>query len=787
MRYLLSVILLSTTIALQAQCIISGYVVSDRGDSLVSATVVLMNADSTIINGGITDADGKFAISNVASGEYIIRASMIGYVAWMNSIAIDETSTDLGQIVLDEDPNLLDEVEVLATLKDTDAEKDVLRISKDIIETSYSAVDAIAQLPTFRKEKGELKSDGGKLLIVINHRVATSDELALIQPQDIKRINRYHQPPLQYARYGADEVIEVFTHHATKPYIMAKLYSGEGLDCVGGSEKADFQYSDSLHTVVASYRNYRNRFNGLLSDSRYSYRDSNVWTTNRYVQTDGELATNVHEARADYSYQDNKYLFAAKLNFSATRTRTKLNSDITISSPQGETSDAGNRHGEINGANLEDRVSTNQNGSLDLYFQHSATNGNILAVNVTNTLSQSEYQQDAVREMDVAEMSYTNITRMKNHFYAITTDVRYDGSLWKGRYTVGANHTYRHFRQMHNQNDNIAISNTTTHNTQLYLSYTHSFCDDKLGLYVAADVRDNFYRITDYVRNSVMPTARYSLNCDITKIFSIRHSGNFMLHGINASDLENSEYLYDYRYRRISNPDLKDYLSYYTDIAPRISTKDGRLDFQVKLFFQYFQGAVKDNYFTKDRIVYVQEVNSGEILSGGGDFYFSHRPVKWFSYGIGGTYVYGKYNIGDKWLEERRVEEMIRGSFFVKDFTFNVLAMNFISGWCRDAIINGYRQQNNMSPLFDASVEWAHGDFYVALEYACLPTAQYYSTREGIMDFFSYSEVSRNREILHQVQLAFSYRFNTGNLKTRKQQRILENAKESQLGVKSVM
>ncbi len=787
MRYFVFAVLFFVSMVVQAQGGVSGRVVGGSGDTLVAVTVVLMNADSTVTNGCITDGDGRFSIPDVVPGNYIMRVSMIGYIHWVDNVNIDGAWIDMGSIVLNEDPNLLDEVQVLASLKETDAEKDVLRISRDVMETSYSAVDAIAQMPQFMKEKGELKSDEGKLLIVINNRVATSDELALIPPQEIKRINRYHQPPLQYARYGADVVIEVFTHRASKPYVMAKLYSSEGLLSVGGSEKADLQYADSLHSVVVSYRNYRNRFNRMEADYKFSYFDNGAWNTNHYRQTYGDLATDNHDARVDYSYQDNKYLFAAKMNFSSSRVGNKSITDIAVTDFQEDDSDGEPAFFESRGTGLRERVSDNMNGSLDLYFQHTAKNSNVFALDVTNTLSQSGYQQDVSNEMDVQEMTYEDNTLMGNRFYAITTDARYTGNLWKGRYTVGANHTYRHFTQNHNRNGNSVASDAMTHNAQVYLSYTRSFCEDKLGLYVAADLRDNYYRLTDTVRNSVMPTARYSLNYNITKIFSLMHSGNFMLHDINASELEESEYYNDYRYYQLSNSDLKDYYSYYTDLVPRVSTKDGKLDFQLKLHFIYYNGVVQNLNYMKDRIVYSQRVNAGEMFRGGGEFYLTHKLVKWFSYGISGAYECGKYNIGSVWFDMRSYEEMIRGSFFVGDFTFSFLAMNFISGWYKDAIIHGYNQRNNITPVFDVMVEWNRDAFYLSLEYAHMPMAQYNSTRDGIMDFYAYSEVSRNRDMLHQLCLSFSYRFNTGDLKTRRQQRILRNTEESHLGIKSVL
>src|SRR5687768_16997540 len=59
---------------------IGGIVVGDAGQPLTSAAVQIRNAaDSTIVTGTMTKADGRFRIEGLAFGKYIVRITHIGF------------------------------------------------------------------------------------------------------------------------------------------------------------------------------------------------------------------------------------------------------------------------------------------------------------------------------------------------------------------------------------------------------------------------------------------------------------------------------------------------------------------------------------------------------------------------------------------------------------------------------------------------------------------------------------------------------------------------------------
>ena len=49
------------------------------GSPFPYATVALLRTDSSAVTGAMTDLDGKFVITNVVTGTYVLQISFIGY------------------------------------------------------------------------------------------------------------------------------------------------------------------------------------------------------------------------------------------------------------------------------------------------------------------------------------------------------------------------------------------------------------------------------------------------------------------------------------------------------------------------------------------------------------------------------------------------------------------------------------------------------------------------------------------------------------------------------------
>ena len=115
MKYFFSVTLFSWCMfTAMAQHQLAG-IVKDKADGspVPFATAVLLRPDSSAITGVMTGDDGKFVINNVATGDYLLQVSFIGYERFYRNVNVPSQS-DLGDILLSESATRMQEVVVTA-------------------------------------------------------------------------------------------------------------------------------------------------------------------------------------------------------------------------------------------------------------------------------------------------------------------------------------------------------------------------------------------------------------------------------------------------------------------------------------------------------------------------------------------------------------------------------------------------------------------------------------------------------------------------------------------------
>ncbi|MEM1128106.1 MAG: TonB-dependent receptor [Bacteroidota bacterium] len=122
-----------------ARGVISGQVLDDEtGEPIVTAAVAIWRVrDSTLVTGGITNAEGQFNIEGLLPGRYWAHISFLGYASQdLEDIALNprggSMTADLGAVRLVVDAAALDEVEVTA-------ERELLQIGID--RTVYNTKD----------------------------------------------------------------------------------------------------------------------------------------------------------------------------------------------------------------------------------------------------------------------------------------------------------------------------------------------------------------------------------------------------------------------------------------------------------------------------------------------------------------------------------------------------------------------------------------------------------------------------------------------------------------------
>ncbi|MEM9260612.1 MAG: carboxypeptidase-like regulatory domain-containing protein, partial [Bacteroidota bacterium] len=156
--FFLAIALTISTLAFaQPSASLSGRVVDERGEPLISITVVLME----INNGTATDLDGRYELKNITPGSYTLSVSGIGYTT--EEIAVDLPTGKLAQrdVVLKENATLLESVTVTAQTEKARLESTAQAIK--VIETKEVKLKSADLGDILAKTEGVNVQRGGGL------------------------------------------------------------------------------------------------------------------------------------------------------------------------------------------------------------------------------------------------------------------------------------------------------------------------------------------------------------------------------------------------------------------------------------------------------------------------------------------------------------------------------------------------------------------------------------------------------------------------------------------------
>lgn len=202
---------------------IKGNVVdSETRAPLEFATVTLFSQqDSSMVTGGITDADGGFSLE-VKLGRYYLQVEFIGFqLLNMNDIVVgrDHRNLDLGELILSTEASILDEVVVQAekSTMQLSLDKKVFNVGKDLANTGGTAADVLDNVPSVTVDvegNVELRGAGGVRILVDGKPsgligISNSDGLRNLPANMIDKIEVVTNPSARYEAEGMSGIINI--------------------------------------------------------------------------------------------------------------------------------------------------------------------------------------------------------------------------------------------------------------------------------------------------------------------------------------------------------------------------------------------------------------------------------------------------------------------------------------------------------------------------------------------------------------------------------------------------
>ena len=257
----------------QAPGRIAGAVVNARtGQPLDVAAVAVRNAaDSTLVGGGFTRADGRFQIDGLRPGVYTVRVRVLGYAPLVKSgvsVTPATMSVDVGQLSLTPVTTELSAVEVTAERSEVAVAPDRTSYSvRDIPSASGgSAVDVLRNVPSIEVDGDDKVSLRGNenVVVQINGRISPmrGDQLASFLAQlpanMVTRVEVVANPSAKNDPEGMAGIINIVLKENTD------LGTSGGLTVGGGTTgslnaSGNLGYQRGPLTLFANYGFMRDR------------------------------------------------------------------------------------------------------------------------------------------------------------------------------------------------------------------------------------------------------------------------------------------------------------------------------------------------------------------------------------------------------------------------------------------------------------------------------------------------------------------------------------------------
>lgn len=263
---------------------IKGKVIDTETDEpLEYATVSLFHSqDSTLVTGVITDSNGMFSLK-AKPGKYYVVVQFMGYKDKTLNVNIKDNKTvvSLGEILMNTDAALLDEVEIVAeksTMSMT-LDKRVFNVGKDVSSTAGNAIEVLDNIPSVNVDVDgnvSLRGDSG-VQILVDGKVSglagtsTQDALRSLQADMIERIEVVTNPSVRYDAEGTAGIINIVLKKDKRKGFNASVDLRGGFPVQWGEKffKEDFPFQ----TGIGASLNYRFKKFNVFANYNFNYRD----------------------------------------------------------------------------------------------------------------------------------------------------------------------------------------------------------------------------------------------------------------------------------------------------------------------------------------------------------------------------------------------------------------------------------------------------------------------------------------------------------------------------------
>jgi iron complex outermembrane recepter protein len=203
--------------------VVSGSLLDEQGKPMIYATASLLNAqDSSIVKGVISNEQGVYTFDHIKKGQYIIKASTIGYskaISQPVTVADNASKVTVPELKMQPNAHSLNAVNITAAkpLIEHKADRIVMNVENSVLAAGNSAMDILERAPGVTVDKDDNVSLKGKqgVTVMINDKLTylSAAQLAtLLRSTDgntIQSIEIISNPSAKYDAAGNSGIINI--------------------------------------------------------------------------------------------------------------------------------------------------------------------------------------------------------------------------------------------------------------------------------------------------------------------------------------------------------------------------------------------------------------------------------------------------------------------------------------------------------------------------------------------------------------------------------------------------
>jgi hypothetical protein len=723
---------------------IKGKIADINNTPVEYVNILLLRNDSSLEKGTNSDLDGQFTLTNLISGQYILKINCLGYLDTYITLPSFTKDLDLGTLTINENTQILKEIVIYADKTIEKTNKQIWFPDAIQIKTSTQGFDLLSkmQIPDIIIDgvnRNISALDRGNVQLRINGRKSDINDLSAIRPDNILRIDFYNMPGARYGNENVSAVIDVILKEKrTGGYVMTDLmnatFTGFGND--QWVTKINHKDSEFGFSYALNYRGYKDRW--ANRDATFNFPGNPFEREIKGIKA--PLSYQVHNLNFSYDLVSKDKLF---LN-------VMVKDEILNHHNQLENLIHYSNKPEATQAKTQVKTKS-QTPVVDAYLKYKLSPKQSIAINVVGTYINTNYNRNYLESEAVTLVAaINNVTDGKKYSYI--SELIYEKELNNGmNFSAGAQHSQGHTKNTYsgNINETTEMDNTNSYiYTDLGGTYKQLGYSAGIGLTrVWFDDRNNSYTYYSF-RPSVQLSYKFHKN------FSLRYSFIRSTEIPTLDELSDIRQAIDNFYYSKGNHNLQPYNILNNMLV--LNYQRERVGANLTLRYRYYDNPIMETICREENKMISISENQPKFQQSGGFINLKVEAIKniWRLNLIGGANYY--QSDGNSYLHHyHNYWGAITSNFIYKDFDLNVVfysRRNSLWGETirlsedNQSVDIGYKYNNikfGIGVLYPFKNEWSGG----------------YENLSNLMREKSWTYIKDNG---HMLYLRFSWNFSYG-------------------------